>query len=116
MSAPSSNSSSSLKRSAEEAGLAKIGKLGNNDSRRRMHEEETESEEEGSPVGKNPDSRRDFSEAGIILKVDMENFMCHKKFVITLGKRVNFITGQNGSGSCFSSTSNEDLVHHAVVS
>lgn len=37
-------------------------------------------------------------EAGMILKVHMENFMCHSKFTITLGKMLNFITGSNGSG------------------
>lgn len=37
-------------------------------------------------------------EAGIILRVRLENFMCHRVFDITLGKKVNFISGQNGSG------------------
>nr|XP_043614248.1 structural maintenance of chromosomes protein 6B [Erigeron canadensis] len=37
-------------------------------------------------------------EAGIISKIRVENFMCHSHMEIELGDRVNFITGQNGSG------------------
>ncbi len=37
-------------------------------------------------------------EAGVILKVHVENFMCHRKLTINLCKNVNFIHGQNGSG------------------
>lgn len=35
---------------------------------------------------------------GIIESVDLENFMCHKKFHIDLGPRVTFIIGENGAG------------------
>ncbi|CAM9424182.1 unnamed protein product [Discosporangium mesarthrocarpum] len=38
------------------------------------------------------------SEAGIILKIMVENFMCHRKLSLTLCKHVNFIHGRNGSG------------------
>ena len=38
-------------------------------------------------------------ETGIIVKIEMQNFMCHRKFTINLGRKVNFITGQNGSGT-----------------
>lgn len=38
------------------------------------------------------------AEAGVILKVYVENFMCHKKLSIDLCRNVNFIHGQNGSG------------------
>ncbi|XP_052174120.1 structural maintenance of chromosomes protein 6B-like isoform X1 [Diospyros lotus] len=38
------------------------------------------------------------SQAGIISKIRLENFMCHSSLVIELGDWVNFITGQNGSG------------------
>ncbi|GMH47517.1 hypothetical protein TrRE_jg10257 [Triparma retinervis] len=44
-----------------------------------------------NPSGKPP-------EAGIIVKVYVENFMCHKKMSIPLCHNVNFIHGQNGSG------------------
>lgn len=37
-------------------------------------------------------------ETGIITRIYMEDFMCHRMFDIHLGQRVNFITGQNGSG------------------
>lgn len=38
------------------------------------------------------------SSAGIISKIRLENFMCHSNLQIELDDRVNFITGQNGSG------------------
>lgn len=38
-------------------------------------------------------------EAGIITKVYCENFMCHKKLTVDLCPNVNFINGQNGSGT-----------------
>ncbi|CAK9135142.1 unnamed protein product [Ilex paraguariensis] len=37
-------------------------------------------------------------QAGIVSKIRLENFMCHSNLEIELGDRVNFITGQNGSG------------------
>ncbi|GAQ90174.1 DNA repair protein RAD18 [Klebsormidium nitens] len=36
--------------------------------------------------------------AGPILEIVMENFMCHSNTKVELSPRVNFITGQNGSG------------------
>ena len=44
-----------------------------------------------NPSGKPP-------EAGIIVKVYVENFMCHKKMSVDLCNNINFINGQNGSG------------------
>jgi recombinational DNA repair ATPase RecF len=44
----------------------------------------------------NPASRP--PEAGVIKKVYVENFMCHRKFTVDLCRNVNFIHGQNGSG------------------
>eukprot|EP01041_Mallomonas_annulata_P004211 gene4211-8385_t len=44
------------------------------------------------------DPKSTIYEAGIITKIEMESFMCHQKFTIELGRKVNFITGQNGSG------------------
>ena len=44
-----------------------------------------------NPSGKPP-------EAGIIVKVYVENFMCHKKMSVDLCSNINFINGQNGSG------------------
>ena len=36
--------------------------------------------------------------AGLIKEIYCENFMCHKKLEIKLGRRINFINGANGSG------------------
>ncbi|KAM0053457.1 putative structural maintenance of chromosomes protein [Helianthus debilis subsp. tardiflorus] len=43
-------------------------------------------------------SNRTPLRAGIITKIRVENFMCHSHMEIDMGDRVNFITGQNGSG------------------
>ena len=40
----------------------------------------------------------DSSSAGLIKEIYCENFMCHKKLEIKLGRRINFINGANGSG------------------
>lgn len=40
--------------------------------------------------------------AGIILRIRLENFMCHSSLQIEFGEWLNFITGQNGSNSLFS--------------
>ena len=37
-------------------------------------------------------------EAGVISKIYVENFMCHRKLTVDLCRNVNFIHGQNGSG------------------
>jgi structural maintenance of chromosomes protein 6 len=36
--------------------------------------------------------------AGVILKVELTNFMCHSNLVLELNPRVNFVVGKNGSG------------------
>ncbi len=38
------------------------------------------------------------SEAGQILLITVENFMCHRKLSVNFCRNVNFVTGQNGSG------------------
>uniref|UniRef100_A0A7S4NJE4 Rad50/SbcC-type AAA domain-containing protein n=1 Tax=Odontella aurita TaxID=265563 RepID=A0A7S4NJE4_9STRA len=38
------------------------------------------------------------AEAGVITRVYVENFMCHRKLTVDLCRNVNFIHGQNGSG------------------
>lgn len=38
------------------------------------------------------------AEAGIIKRIQVENFMCHRKLSVELCRNVNFIHGQNGSG------------------
>jgi hypothetical protein len=71
-------------------------------------EEETESESEDAALERiskqqkqqEETGQEDTSlfEAGVILRVYMENFMCHRLLDLELGKYVNFITGDNGSG------------------
>ena len=36
--------------------------------------------------------------AGVIEKLNLENFMCHSSLVWTPNTRINFVTGQNGAG------------------
>lgn len=52
-----------------------------------------------SPLAdRNINARGKPAEAGVILKIYVENFMCHRKFTIDLCRSINFIHGQNGSG------------------
>ncbi|KAJ9678693.1 hypothetical protein PVL29_020777 [Vitis rotundifolia] len=51
-----------------------------------------------SRVFTQPLSASHRSSAGIILKIRLENFMCHSSLQIELGEWLNFVTGQNGSG------------------
>lgn len=37
------------------------------------------------------------SDVGIIEKIELENFMCHKRLEISFGTNINFIVGVNGS-------------------
>ena len=54
-----------------------------------------------STVFTQPLSASHRSSAGIILKIRLENFMCHSSLQIELGEWLNFVTGQNGSNSLF---------------
>src|SRR6056300_1485811 len=36
--------------------------------------------------------------AGAFVRVTMHNFMCHRHVDVELGPRINYITGENGSG------------------
>ena len=38
------------------------------------------------------------AEVGIIEKIRLQNFMCHKHLEIRMGPNINFLVGQNGSG------------------
>ena len=45
--------------------------------------------------------RSEESDAGVVLKVELVNFMVHQHFTATLNKHITFIHGPNGSGKCF---------------
>ncbi|RDD35922.1 Structural maintenance of chromosomes protein 6A, partial [Trichoplax sp. H2] len=40
----------------------------------------------------------DQKTSGIILQIQLINFMCHSNLTVTLGENVNFVIGRNGSG------------------
>ncbi|KAA0148501.1 hypothetical protein FNF31_07390 [Cafeteria roenbergensis] len=39
-----------------------------------------------------------LTSAGVLLKLELRDFMCHEHCLIKFGPRINFITGRNGSG------------------
>eukprot|EP00924_Labyrinthula_sp_SR-Ha-C_P006711 snap_masked-scaffold_29-processed-gene-2.62-mRNA-1 protein AED:0.23 eAED:0.25 QI:0/-1/0/1/-1/1/1/0/1193 len=41
---------------------------------------------------------QDKEKTGKILSLNLKDFMCHKNLSISFGRKVNFVTGQNGSG------------------
>lgn len=59
------------------------------------YENASESEHDDGPKALNPKTNFD---AGQIIRIDMKDFMCHRKFTVNLGRRLNFIVGKNGSG------------------
>lgn len=63
----------------------------NNDAADAPSESEPRTIRTINPAGRPP-------EAGVIKKVYVENFMCHRKLTVDLCRNVNFIHGQNGSG------------------
>jgi hypothetical protein len=56
------------------------------------------------------------AEAGIIMKIYVENFMCHRKMTVDLCRNVNFIYGQNGSGKVSSKNSSLQDLHSTFSS
>lgn len=104
------NSGSESEGSAEEAAFSPAKKA-RTQRRPRVVRRDSE-DEEGSADGADGneededddvlDGRKIPFEAGIILSVSVENFMCHRKFTLNFGRHLNFITGRNGSGNCLS--------------
>jgi hypothetical protein len=41
----------------------------------------------------------DYAEVGVIVKIYCQDFMCHRKLTVDLNRNINFIHGQNGSGT-----------------
>jgi hypothetical protein len=52
---------------------------------------------EDENIYKDEDALTEF-EAGQIMRVYVQDFMCHHKLTIDFGRHVNFVTGANGSG------------------
>ena len=68
----------------------------------KMHAEATEEDEEVEQgVGAQVRIREDTStpQAGQILYITVQNFMCHHKITVDFCAHINFVTGQNGSGT-----------------
>jgi hypothetical protein len=69
----------------------------------RPHDEDEEPEEERGEEDDNDYHRNDDKdlsefETGQIMKVYMQDFMSHVKLTVTFGRKINFISGANGSG------------------
>lgn len=58
-------------------------------------EEESSGEEDATQHKKQKPNTT--SDVGIIEKIELENFMCHKRLEISFGTNINFIVGVNGS-------------------
>ena len=68
----------------------------------KMHAEATEEDEEVEQgVVAQVRTREDTStpQAGQILFITVQNFMCHHKITVDFCPHINFVTGQNGSGT-----------------
>ncbi|KAG5192145.1 P-loop containing nucleoside triphosphate hydrolase protein [Tribonema minus] len=57
---------------------------------------DSETEEEEEPVATG--APKQISESGVILRIDVKNFMCHRHLTVDLCRNINFINGSNGSG------------------
>lgn len=55
-------------------------------------------DEEDDVEGETKDGSSQSNRAGIIRKIEVENFMCHRKLTLNFSRHINFINGQNGSG------------------
>ena len=64
--------------------------------------EDLSNEDDDSAVDPEDEGVSSSSEAGQILLITVENFMCHRKLSVNFCRNVNFVTGQNGSGKLYS--------------
>lgn len=74
--------------------MTQVDERWNKNKRRRTIEKMTQAPINDSSV---PDDESP-SEAGVIERLDLYNFMCHQNFSLELGPQTNFIIGRNGSG------------------
>ncbi len=57
-------------------------------------------EEEEEVASPNEELKRTEAEIGIIERIRLENFMCHKHLELNFGPNINFVVGANGSKCC----------------
>lgn len=74
-----------------------------NDSRKRKHigfDDDTEFDDDEFDLTQSQvqETLATEAEVGIVEKVSVTNFMCHRRLEVSLGSNVNFIIGRNGSG------------------
>lgn len=64
-----------------------------------FQEDDDDDSDDENPLSHNHDNENNAKiEAGQIVRVYVENFMCHRKFTVDFNRHINFVNGQNGSG------------------
>jgi hypothetical protein len=99
------NSGSESEGAAEEDAFSPVKKA-KTQRRPRVVRRDSEDEDSANSVDGNDenelndvlDGKNIPFEAGQIMTVSVQNFMCHRKFTMNFGRHLNFITGRNGSG------------------
>jgi chromosome segregation ATPase len=88
----------------DELGRGKRPRKTYSETQRKEYEEELADEYEMLPemnnyaIEESLKSAKTNFDAGQILEIEMKDFMCHRRFTVKLGRRLNFIVGKNGSG------------------
>lgn len=65
-------------------------------------DKEDEDEEQTPGLPQHKLTKRLDKSCGKIMKIELRDFMCHKNLHVSLGEKINFITGQNGTGKSVS--------------
>ncbi len=105
---PNGTASGSSRQSHTQAAAASSGHHDDLDDVETPDEDEMDEEEEEDEIDSEAERveelrRRDeafqgTAESGIVDKIELRNFMCHKNFGADFGPKLNFIMGRNGSG------------------
>ena len=106
---PRKSRKTSSKPASEPAPLPRQSILGSDDSEDEDQEQDLDSsdDEEMATQSRSASERR----GGTVEEIILENFMCHKHLKTTLGPKINFLTGPNGSKSCvFTSPMRRSLI------